>query len=539
MRYIIASFATLSLFISGLVAVPAFAQTADDYGNGSTSGVICPNLVSTIQRGSRDATTGGQVSELQSFITDFYNLDDGVISGGFFGKLTQKYVVQFQKEQGLPSFGIVGQLTRAKIATLCNQTSTGTQSNTQINVQTTTNKTPNQSPSQSNTGPNTLVPSTNQSQTQAPTVSYINPTSAGVGATVNVFGTNFDSATFVGLDGAYGTAIQPSSITLISPTQLSFVLPSLSAGNHTIAVAEKAGPWNLSSSVTLNVASPLSAACHGSPYNSGTPGISWASTPSGGNGSYSYQWSLANDNTGTGISGTSADLQQQNLLATYGSTGTKNASVVISSASQSTTTTCSAIIGAPAPSVTNITPSSGSTNTTITLGGYNLSGATEVNFYHSNGQLGWTVPSSASNISISANSITITVSGGAVGVAGPDTYQVKVVTPSGTSNAQTFTLTAPSNTAPILNSVSPTSGSTNTNVTLYGSNLSSATEVDFYHSNGQLGSTIPASNITISANSISFTISGGMVGIAGPDTYQVKVVTPNGTSNAQALTITQ
>jgi hypothetical protein len=94
---------------------------------------------------------------------------------------------------------------------------------------------------------------------QAPTVSYITPSSAMVGATVTVYGANFDTATFIGFDGAYGTAIQPSSITLISPTELSFAVPSsLGVGAHTLAVAEKAGPWNLSSPVTLNVVASAS-----------------------------------------------------------------------------------------------------------------------------------------------------------------------------------------------------------------------------------------------------------------------------------------
>jgi hypothetical protein len=88
----------------------------------------------------------------------------------------------------------------------------------------------------------------------APTVSYLSPTSAPVGSTVYVYGTNFDSATFVGLDGIYGTAIQPSAITVVSPTELSFVVPSsLSIGAHTLAAAEKAGSWPLSSWITLNV----------------------------------------------------------------------------------------------------------------------------------------------------------------------------------------------------------------------------------------------------------------------------------------------
>ena len=105
------------------------------------------------------------------------------------------------------------------------------------------------------------------------------------------------------------------------------------------------GAQTITPNTTTNT--PLAVSCHGSPYNSGTPGISWGSNPSGGTGPYTYLWTLADDNTGTGISGTPADLQQQNLLATYGSTGTKNATVRISSGGQSSTSSCSATIGTP------------------------------------------------------------------------------------------------------------------------------------------------------------------------------------------------
>ena len=101
--------AFIGLGIALLVApAVSLAQTADDYGTGATASntVYCPNLTSTIQRGSLDTGSGGQVSRLQAFLTDYYNLSDGLVSGGYFGKLTQKYVIQFQTEQGLPAYGI-------------------------------------------------------------------------------------------------------------------------------------------------------------------------------------------------------------------------------------------------------------------------------------------------------------------------------------------------------------------------------------------------------------------------------------------------
>ncbi len=104
--------------LAGLVAVPASAQT-DDYGTSATSGTYCPQISQTLVRGS----TGNQVLELQKFISDYYDISPATIQTGYFGRITQGYVIQFQKAQGLPSYGIVGSLTRAAIARVCNNIS--------------------------------------------------------------------------------------------------------------------------------------------------------------------------------------------------------------------------------------------------------------------------------------------------------------------------------------------------------------------------------------------------------------------------------
>lgn len=98
----------------GLAVAPAFAQT-DDYGTGTTSGTYCPQLFQTVVRGS----SGNQVLELQKFLSDYYDISPATIQTGYFGRITQGYVQQFQREQGLPSFGIAGSLTRAAIAMVC------------------------------------------------------------------------------------------------------------------------------------------------------------------------------------------------------------------------------------------------------------------------------------------------------------------------------------------------------------------------------------------------------------------------------------
>jgi hypothetical protein len=112
-----------------LVATPALAQMTDDYGTGATSGSYCPSLSMTMYRGMKDANTLGQVSELQKFLADYFDIDPSEIVTGFFGRITQNYLMKFQKEKGLPVYGIAGTLTRGVIAKEC---SNSTQSN-QVN----------------------------------------------------------------------------------------------------------------------------------------------------------------------------------------------------------------------------------------------------------------------------------------------------------------------------------------------------------------------------------------------------------------------
>ncbi len=98
----------------------SYAQSVS-VGNADTS-YYCPQLSVLLQRGARDSTTQGQVSELQSFLVDRYSLDEQTMITGYFGRTTQSYVQQFQREEGLPAAGIVGAMTRARIAAVCAQT---------------------------------------------------------------------------------------------------------------------------------------------------------------------------------------------------------------------------------------------------------------------------------------------------------------------------------------------------------------------------------------------------------------------------------
>ena len=92
-----------------------------DYPSTPTQG-SCPALTVGLMRGSRDATTGGQVTELQIFLATYFNVDEEVLISGYFGKVTEGYVVKFQNQHGLPAYGLVGPMTRAKIREVCGGT---------------------------------------------------------------------------------------------------------------------------------------------------------------------------------------------------------------------------------------------------------------------------------------------------------------------------------------------------------------------------------------------------------------------------------
>lgn len=88
--------------------------------------VACPVLTMPLQRGMSDATTDGQVAKLQKFLTTYYGLSEQDSVTGFFGSVTQRNVIRFQTEQGLSPVGVVGVLTRAKIASVCSGGSVST-----------------------------------------------------------------------------------------------------------------------------------------------------------------------------------------------------------------------------------------------------------------------------------------------------------------------------------------------------------------------------------------------------------------------------
>ncbi|MDP3645687.1 MAG: peptidoglycan-binding domain-containing protein, partial [bacterium] len=81
------------------VALLFFASLALAQDLGQTSSIYCPNLTITLQFGSRDSQTSGQVTELQKFLTDYYDLNPADYVTGYFGRLTRDNVRKFQCER--------------------------------------------------------------------------------------------------------------------------------------------------------------------------------------------------------------------------------------------------------------------------------------------------------------------------------------------------------------------------------------------------------------------------------------------------------
>lgn len=109
------------------------------------------------------------------------------------------------------------------------------------------------------------------------------------------------------------------------------------------------------------------------------------------------------------------------------------------------------------------------------------------------------------------------------------TYQIEVrvkntqgLITSRTSSSVTVPTSA--SLQPSITSITPNQGASGTTVTIYGSNLSGASVVNFY-SPSQLVASVPMFLLRVSANSITFTLSGGFGGMVDPGLYQVSVVT--------------
>ncbi|OWK39897.1 Flagellar hook-length control protein FliK [Fimbriiglobus ruber] len=341
----------------------------------------------------------------------------------------------------------------------------------------------------------------------APTVAGISPSSGSTvgGTLVTIAGTGLGNATAVAFGGTAGTIVSDSA------TQIVAAAPAGAAGTVFVTVTTPGG-----------TSGDLAAAAY--TYQTATSPPAPAPTVTGISPSFgSTAGGILVTITGTdlgnatavafgGIGGTivSDNATQVVAIAPAGTAGPVDVTVFTAAGTSATGPNQFTYVSPPpaAPSVTGISPSSGSTagGTLVTIIGTDLGNATAVAF----GGIGGTI------VSDSATQIMATAPAGAAGAV-----NVTVFTAAGTSatGLDPFTYVSPPPTAPTVAGVSPSSGSAagGTLVTITGAGLANATAVAF---GGTAG--------TIVSDTLTQIVATAPAGVAG--TVDVAVTTAGGTS---------
>lgn len=353
-----------------------------------------------------------------------------------------------------------------------------------------------------------------------PVLNLINPSSGTVGAGVPVtlLGANFLQGATVNVSSSDVTV---SNVNLVSASQITatfIISPTAAVGPVGVSVSTSGGT---SGTVNFNVVPPPPS------LGSITPAI-------GAQGAV-VPISLRGFNfvsgASVGVSSTNITVSNVNVVSSTQITATLSIAFAAPTGSISVTVTTSggtstpvtfSITAASVPTLTSISPASGSIGATVpvTLTGTNfLSGATV-----SINNAGVTV----SNVTVvSATQITATFAispSVSAGVA-----NVTVATANGTSGPVTFTVGSP---APTLSSVSPASGAQGADVpvTLSGSNFVAGATVNVG------GGGVTVSNVNVSSSTqITATLTIAAGAPLGP--VNVSVTTSNGTSGTVAFTV--
>jgi hypothetical protein len=336
----------------------------------------------------------------------------------------------------------------------------------------------------------------------APTVTAITAnsgTTAG-GTSVTITGTNFTGATTASIGGSAATFV-----TVVNATTITAATPAHAAGAVSVTVTTPAGTGTGTNLFTY-VAQP--ATISGISPNSGTTLGGAAITITGTNltGATAVTFGgIAATNVTVNGGGTSI-----NALTPAHAIGA--VSVIVTTPVGSATAAGTYLYVPPTPTVTSITPNSGTTlgGTAVTITGANFTGATAVT-------IGGTA---ATTVSVSsATTILATTPAHAPGPA-----SVVVTTPGGTgTGTNLFTYVTP---LPTVSGITPNNGTTagGTVVTIAGTNLTGATAVT-------IGG-VAATGVTVngSGTSITVTTPAHATGIVN-----VVVTTPGGSTTAAGL----
>ena len=338
----------------------------------------------------------------------------------------------------------------------------------------------------------------------APALTSITPNNGMQGGTVSVTlaGSNLTGAT---INPPTGITVSGVTVTASSVTATFTISSTAPTGAQSVSVTA-GGVTSNAVTFTVNPGPSLTSITP----NNGTQGAVVSVTLAGSN----LSGASINAPTGITVSGVTPTLTSISATFTISSTApTGPQSVTVTSGgvtSNSVTFTVN-----PAPSLTSITPNTGTQGGTVgvTLAGSNLTGATI------NAPTGITV----SGVTVTASSITATFT--IAGTAPTGAQSVTVTAAGGTSNPVTFTV----NPAPSLTSITPDNGNQGAvvPVTIAGSNLTGATI------NAPTGITVSAVTVTASSITATFTISS-----TAPTGAQSVTVTAGGvTSSAVTFTV--
>jgi hypothetical protein len=309
-----------------------------------------------------------------------------------------------------------------------------------------------------------------------PVITSFTPSSGAAGSDVTITGTNFIGAASVKFGGT-----EAASFTVNSSTEISAVVGSGSTGKISVTTPKgtslSPSSFTFVAAPTISNFTPSSGAAGSEVTITGTNFTGATSLKFGGTEAASFTV-----NSGSEIS------------AVVGSGSTGVVSVITP---YGTAVSLSTFTFVPAPTISNFTPSSGTTGSEVTITGTNFSGATSVKFGGT--EAGSFTVNSAVNISAFVGS-------GSTGV-------VSVTTPGGTAlSSSEFTHNLP----PAVTMFTPASGGIGAEVTITGTNLAGATGVKF-------GGTSAASFTVNSGSEISAVVGSGSSGV-------VSVITPNGTA---------
>ncbi len=460
------------LLLSVLSTGVASAQTYAAIGGGTVTASGCSGITHDLARGSSDASTGGDVSRLQSFlIAQNYPGGGAWMLTGFYGAATQQAVLNFQTQRGIARTGIVDATTRAAMGTNC-----GVSSYVPVvaptYVSTPSYITPSYVPSVTFGSPYSNLYSNqcgygsfNCSLAGTPVINRLSADAGSVGTIVTIYGSGFSQ----GNNAVHFGPGVIASVMSVDGTSLSFTVPSYLTGYGSGATV--LGTYNISVSNANGAVSNQVSFTVNSLIDGGTPNVSIVTSPATLGAGTAGTWSVLvtgktgvyytltthwGDENTTGFTPTVQSFalngpQTINLSHVYATSGSYTVTFTLSNSlgAQYSSSVVVSVTGSSTnggtPILSSITPSQGRAGTLVILQGANFAPSGNkvhfgqggsMNVSSSNGGtiIYFTIPYTTSACDLAGSSCNpIAVTSGS--------YPVSVETGSGTSVILSFTVT--------------------------------------------------------------------------------------------------